>query len=513
MAGDLGDEPLDREATGATGSLSEPALAATAVKERAVTGVIAMVLRGVALRGMGFAATIVIARLLSPAEFGQAAVAIAVVTLGQVLTNGGLVAALVRRSQAPGADELDAALGIQLVLSFAVVAVTTVVAVVVDETLTWMIAVLALSLPMSAFRLVPLTTASRRLAFSRLAKLDVLEFFVLQATGVALVIAGAGAWGLVAAGVVRSLAGTILLSRAFPLGGIRPSLRFGSIRDLLRMSVQYQATNAANSTRQQGLTALTGALASAETAGLWNLAWRMLQPIFVVIQPLNNIAFAATTRLLDAGVRPRALLERGLALSTVSVGAVVVVLGAVAQDLVPLLFGDRWGPAATAVTLVAASLMINQPALTSLSNWLAAVGQQGAVLRMASVNAAISLATAVALLPTLGIRAVGVAFVVGALTDLFLLSRTARQHGQPGLIRALLVPLGAAGIAMGLGLVTVAQVDARLMSVILGGLAAETVFLGLLFIARREALLELAALLRERVPTRSRAAVAASPTS
>src|SRR5919199_6136515 len=73
--------------------------------------------RAVVIFGVGLVANTVLARLLTPADFGIVAIGAALVTTGTFITSGGLGPSLIVRDRPPTADELAAVLGTLLAIA------------------------------------------------------------------------------------------------------------------------------------------------------------------------------------------------------------------------------------------------------------------------------------------------------------------------------------------------------------------------------------------------------------
>src|SRR5918912_433249 len=94
----------------------EARLEAHEVRDLAVRGLAALGLRSLAIRVMSFAANLVLARLLTPHDFGLMAFGLTIMGLGAFITDGGLGAALVRSAEPPPRRLLQAVFGAQLLL-------------------------------------------------------------------------------------------------------------------------------------------------------------------------------------------------------------------------------------------------------------------------------------------------------------------------------------------------------------------------------------------------------------
>src|SRR5262249_7475641 len=87
---------------------------ATEIRSRAASGAIAVAARSIIVCLITFGGGVVLARLLQPRDFGIVALGSTAIAFGYVLADGGLGAALIRRSTAPSRDELSSLLGFQL---------------------------------------------------------------------------------------------------------------------------------------------------------------------------------------------------------------------------------------------------------------------------------------------------------------------------------------------------------------------------------------------------------------
>ncbi|MGH2870368.1 MAG: oligosaccharide flippase family protein, partial [Solirubrobacteraceae bacterium] len=94
------------------------------VRRKAASGAMILGARAFLVRVIGFAGNIVVARLLTPRDFGLVAVGYVIVAAGGTLTDGGLGASLVRGPVAPTRMALASVSGFQLLGALVIVALT-----------------------------------------------------------------------------------------------------------------------------------------------------------------------------------------------------------------------------------------------------------------------------------------------------------------------------------------------------------------------------------------------------
>ena len=121
------------------------------LRERASAGMFVVGSRGVVILVLGVVGNIVVARLLSPRDFGVVAIGVALVSFVALVSDGGLGSGLIRRSNPPTEDELGALLGLQLVLTTVLAGAATAVAVAIGE-VGFVIALMMWSTPIAAFQ-------------------------------------------------------------------------------------------------------------------------------------------------------------------------------------------------------------------------------------------------------------------------------------------------------------------------------------------------------------------------
>ena len=106
-------------------------LSASEVRERAVSAVAIDVLRGFGVRFLALIGMVVLARLLTPHDFGIVAVGATFVIFANFVADGGIGTALIRRSKPPERADLKALLAFQLGLNTALAVGVSVVAVAI----------------------------------------------------------------------------------------------------------------------------------------------------------------------------------------------------------------------------------------------------------------------------------------------------------------------------------------------------------------------------------------------
>nr|WP_075012595.1 lipopolysaccharide biosynthesis protein [Geodermatophilus obscurus] len=318
---------------------------------------------GVTLAGQGarivlqLASVTVLARLLSPEDYGLLAVGLVVVGVGEVFRDLGLSTAAIRApelttAQRDGLFWLNVAAGV-LLSALALVAAEPVAAAFGQPELVDVVRCLSVVFLLNGLAAQYRAGLLRRLRFGAVAGVDLAAQVVSFAVAVGAAVAGAGYWALVAQQIVQ---GTVVLVLVAASGrwvpgrprrgvGLGPLVRFGSGLTGTHL-VHYLGNNLDNLVL--GLTAGPAAL------GVYNRGFQLLMtPLNQLRSPATTVAVPVLSRLQDDLGRAGDYLRRSqLALGFTLVAAMGLAAGA-AGPLVEVVLGDRWAQVAPVLALLA----------------------------------------------------------------------------------------------------------------------------------------------------------------
>jgi O-antigen/teichoic acid export membrane protein len=473
---------------------SEAAVAA--IRLRAMTGAALVVARGFVVRVIGFASYVVVARFVSPDEFGVFAFGASIVTAGGFLSDAGMAAALVRQPEEPEYADLRAVQGLQLAVSGSFAALAILLGALIGGS-GLVVAVMVVSLPIATLRVPAMTLLERHLDYKPLVAVEVAETLAYSIFVTAAVVAGAGVWGLGLAVVVRAIFGTIALTRVGPVGFVLPSFDPGRVRPILRFGTKFQALGAIGVANEQIYNPAVTLIAGVGALGIWGMAYRLMQLPQLIFISLRRVSYPAMARLIGAGDDLRATVERSARLAAVGSGLVLVPLVGCSSALVPLVFGHRWAEAADILPGLCLGLMIGGPVSVAVAAYLLAANHAGVVLRSAILRVVTMLAVALSLLPIIGVVAMGLGYAAAAIVEAVVLGRAAALSLDARLGRALAPSCFSAIGAGAAGWVLTTALGVNLGSCVLGGVVSFSLFGGALWILSHDALMDAVQLLRQ----------------
>jgi hypothetical protein len=147
------------------------ALPRAEVRRRSLAGIFYLTSSSVANLMIGFLASLLFARMLTPGDFGVVAIGSTVVLLGGALADGGLGAGMIRRREPPTRTELRTLNGIQVVATLALCLPAMAIALAFGRTGA-VTAVMLIALPITALQTPGRITLSREMKYDRQMAID-----------------------------------------------------------------------------------------------------------------------------------------------------------------------------------------------------------------------------------------------------------------------------------------------------------------------------------------------------
>lgn len=325
---------------------------------------------------------VLLAGLLGPAAFGTVALASIYVLLVQLLLQQGLAPALIQRQELTRVT-CEVAFRLVLLVSIGAVALSWALSphlgrVFDDSDLSTVIRALSPMLVLGALELVPEALRRRASDFRVLALRGVMAAVLGGVVGVALAVAGAGVWSLVAQQLTTASLSLVLLQAS--AGWWPKRLKIGrsalivEVRDLVRFSTRVSAASATSFGSQQADSVLIGLLLGNAAVGIYRLANRVASALSEPLMRASQLALLPDlSRVAAAGTD--GLSSRILKAQRRLLVVVVPIFGTIAATapLLPMALGEEWGPAVgplQVLSLSAAAAMagaIAVPALQALS--------------------------------------------------------------------------------------------------------------------------------------------------
>lgn len=330
------------------------------------------------------AASIILAHLLTPHEFGLAGMALVFVGLGATFGDLALSAALIQRPVLNEEDRstafwTNAAAGTLLMLVG--IGVSPLVADFFGQpSVAPLFAGASVLFLLWALSSTQNALLVREMNFRGLEIRVIVAGFAGAAAAVLLGVAGAGAWALIGQGVVQAGTSLVLL---WTFSSWRPKLMYSraslhelgsySGKTLGSQSLGYLVNNVDN--------LLVGRFLGSVALGLYSVAYNtMFLPVSRISQPLQQVLFSAFAKIQREPARLSEAWARGNEVITAVNVPAFLGMAVVAPDFVPVVLGQKWVAAVPVLQWL--SLAGVGTTLQTL-NWATtqAMGRPGVMLR------------------------------------------------------------------------------------------------------------------------------------
>ena len=405
----------------------------------------------VVAEGSRVVVAIILARLLTPSDYGIAGMALVITSFVALFADPSLGAALIQR---PAVSENDrstvfwTALGVGATLTVVGTALAGLVAHFFGEPqVRDMFIVTSLCFTLSSLAVVPRSLLVRRLAYRTLEIREMTSRVAGGVVAIALAFAGVGPWAVVSNFVATVVVSTVLL---WLLVDWRPRFTYSmeSLRDLGGFSSKnFGATMLAWGNLNLDNVLVGRALGSA-ALGAYSLAYNvMFLPITRIGRPLSDVLSPAYSRIQGDRDRLQRAWLRGKRMVVLLVAPGFLSILVCAPDLVHVVFGTKWDDAIAPLQLLCIAGLAHS---LGMLNWgvLAASGNAGSLLRLTLLTSVVTW-TGFAIGLLWGIVGVAAAYAIArwilVLPEAWITSRAVSFAFKPTLLAGgAIMPLGIA---------------------------------------------------------------------
>lgn len=436
--------------------------------------------------------TIVLARLLTPAEVGAFAAGTVLTTFVVVFSHSSLSHALIQRQ----GDPTDAAetvfwvtLGTGILLTVLLLCSAPLMSSIFhDPKVGAIVAATSGTAVLTSLMSVPDALMQREFRFERRIVVDPANAVSYAVVAITLAATGFGVWALVA-GYYASL--VVSVAVCWGLSGWRPlrgRFQFRLWREMAAFALPLLIESVVDRAVEVVETVVVGNRSSTPTLGNYRYGRRLaFMPVMAIVQVCSYVLFPAFARISDDAERFRSGFLRALGWMWLAVVPLTGLIAVVGEPTVVLVLGERWRGAGELVVAMS-GVGIGYVLMSVCAEALKGAGRSHRINWMTGV-ATVTAIPLVLILVHFGLRGVGIALSVSAiLTGLtgLVLTRTVVDVPVAELFRCLVPTTVAAAIAtavIALGEYGFVHVDHHGIAAGLGLVLVECIAFALLFAA------------------------------
>lgn len=395
------------------------------VAAKAMSGAKVLALRTAISQFIRIGSSVVVARSLSPEDFGVYAIVIYISGLGIYVQKLGLDAALTQSKANPSETTWRTAFVAQML---AATCYSLFICVFASTILRWfqtsadyvpLLAVATVQPLVAAMAFVSRSSLQRNLEFSTLAIVSFVTDMIGSGVACAMALSGYGVWTLVLAPLLGTIVGSVLLIWMEPW---KPwgRIKLSSLRPLLRVGIPMQLIVVTPVLLNGWVPYFVSGLLGTGALGSVNLAQRLAGIPANYLQILNQVAFPAFSRIQTDPKQVVAHLASGIYRLSVLGCIGYVVLAPWLTDVVVFVYGEKWEIAGHLLQFLGMSTFVSG-LVNMLGPALNALGHSWLRLATLIVTCGLPWIAVPILISKFGLEGVGVAIVWFAVAELLML--------------------------------------------------------------------------------------------
>ena len=309
-------------------------------------------------QGLRWGATLLLARLLSPADYGLVGYATVYLGLVALVNELGLSAAIVQQRNLTK-EQIAKLGGVSALLGVAFFGLTIVLAPLVagffnEPRVEPVVVALASTFILRGFQVLPRALMTRELSFRQLAWIDGFEAAVLAGSTLVLALMGHGYWALVIGSIIGTAVATVLVWLWRPHRISWPS-DFATISDAVSYGAHVAASRVTWYVYSNADFAIVGRMLGTVALGAYTFGWTIanipVEKVSAVLSRVTTGVFASSQHDESAIRRYLLSLTEGLSVITFPIAAG---LALVAREFVLVVLGDQWEPAIIPMAILVA---------------------------------------------------------------------------------------------------------------------------------------------------------------
>ena len=334
-------------------------MAEQSLKDKTVKGTIWSGIDNIVQFGVSFLVSIVLARLLSPDDYGLIGIITIFTAVCNVIINGGFTTALIRKKDATE-DDCNTAFIVNFVMSILLYAVVFFCSPLIAdffhrEELVALTQVSSFGMLIGALAIVQHARLTKRIDFKTQAKITLWASVFSGVVGISMAVIGFGVWALVGQTLSSQLFRTVLL---WFYNKWIPKLKFSktSFRDLFGFGWKIMLSSIIDTVWKELYQVVVGKFYSPSTLGQYTRAQQFSRLFSInLTSVVQRVTFPVLSNIQDDKERMLSAYRRMIKVTMFVTAIGMFFLAAISEPLLYCLIGPKWHDAATYLPLICIS--------------------------------------------------------------------------------------------------------------------------------------------------------------
>lgn len=319
------------------------------IRDKTITGFFWQLLQKTSCQLIGFGVSVMLARLLSPGEYGVVAICSMFLVFVGIFIEGGLGTALI---QMKDTDETDfstvfyTGITLSIIVYILVFFAAPYTALLFNnQQITLVIRILALTMPIGALAVVQNAFVQKQMAFRKFFVSSLCGTILSGIIGLTMALLDFGIWALVAQSIANTITNTIVL---FLIIDWHPQFTFSYKRFKILFSFGWKMTliNLLTTFLYQLKGYVIGYKYSAASLAYYNRGEGLPGILYNNISgTINTVLFPALSKLQEDKTAVKNALSRSMRITSFFLMPALLGLAALSDKLVLIIFTEKWAPA------------------------------------------------------------------------------------------------------------------------------------------------------------------------
>ena len=372
------------------------------MKQKVLSGLFWRYGERICAQGVSFIVGIILARLLSPDDYGMLSLLTVFITITNTIITCGFGTALVRKK---GADEKDFSTVFYFNTALSVIAyiILFFVAPLIADfykmpAMIPAFRVLALSLVIGAVNTIQHAYVQKSMRFKNFFFSTIVGTIISAVVGITMAYKGFGVWALIAQHLTNQVIDTLVLWFTVKW---RPMLVFSveRLKDLFGFGSRMLVSSILDTVYKNMYSLIIGKFYDAKSVGFYNRGKQWPHLVINNIDgSINQVLLPAYAEVQEDKKALKAMMRRAITLSTYLIFPAMVGLAAVAKPLTLLVIGEKWLPSVPFIQFCCFTYAL-WPIHTANLQAIKAVGRSDLFLRLEIIKKCIGITLLVVSIP------------------------------------------------------------------------------------------------------------------
>lgn len=355
------------------------------LKQKALNGIFWSAVDKITNRGISFVIGILIARILSPADYGLVGMIAIFIALSTIIIDSGFSQALVQRKNRTQED-FSTAFFFNIALASICYVIIYLLAPIVaqfyhTDQLVSILRVSAIAVVINSLCTVQRANLLIKMDFRTTAFVNVISVAISGGVGIYMAYNGYGVWALVYQTIINQSVATLLL---WGFGGWSPTFVFSkySFKVLYSFGSKLLIAGTISTVMREIYAVMIGRMYKVSDLGYYTRATQMTDVIsFTANEIVNSVTFPILASIQDEKDRMISVYGRMLSMTAFFIFPIMTIFAVISAPMINVLLTDKWAPAIPLIQWLCFARLFTP--ISSLNmNLLNAVGRSDLFLKL-----------------------------------------------------------------------------------------------------------------------------------